>query len=86
MKNKLISRLHSTGGVQKLIDPIAIGPVTPGNDFILKQKVDSVLATYASISSDVKNVVVVLNGIVKKKESGKMIVSVGKLQGYWHRK
>jgi len=79
LKNKLIKRLQSTGGVKKVVDSITISAVVLDNDFILKQKVDSVLAGYAGIQSTVKDGIVSLNGETKEEQKEKLFQSLNKL-------
>jgi osmotically-inducible protein OsmY len=79
LKNKLIKRLQSTGGVKNVVDNITIGPVVLNNDFVLKQKVDSVLSSYASVESTVQKGVVTLNGSAKKDEANKVVQSLQQL-------
>lgn len=72
LKKKLINNLKSTGGVKKVVDNIIVGPVVLDRDFILKQKVDSVLAGYASIEAT-------LEGEAKKEQGEKLFHSLNKL-------
>jgi hyperosmotically inducible periplasmic protein len=79
LKNKMIKRVLSTSGVKNVVDRVAIGPVVLDQDFVLKQKVDSVLSRYAGAASSVKNGVVYLSGDVKKAEAEKLLQSLNKL-------
>jgi hyperosmotically inducible protein len=79
LKNKLINSLKSTGGVKKVVDSIVVSPVVLDDDFILKQKVDSVLAGYATIETTVKNGVVTLDGELGKVQKEKLFQALNKL-------
>jgi len=79
LKNKLVKRIRSTSGVKSVIDKTVIGSVVLDYDFVLKQKIDSVLSRYASVESSVKNGVVVLTGDLKKDESEQLLQSLNRL-------
>jgi len=79
LKNKLVKRIRSTSGVKSVIDKTVIGSVVLDHDFVLKQKIDSVLSRYATVESTVKNGVVVLTGDLKKDESEQLLQSLNRL-------
>lgn len=49
------------------------------NDFVLKQKVDSVLAGYADVQLNVKNGVAILSGTIEKNKAGKLMQALHQL-------
>jgi len=79
LKNKLVKRIQSTSGVKSVIDKTVIGSVVLDHDFVLKQKIDSVLCRYAAVESSVKNGVVVLTGNLKKDQSEQLLQSLNRL-------
>jgi hyperosmotically inducible protein len=79
LRNKVVARVQSSPGVKKVIDGIIIGPVTLDSDFVLKQKVDSVLASQATVQSQVKGGVVRLSGEVKKSDAEKLLKDIDRL-------
>ena len=79
LENKLVKRIQATSGVKKVIDKTVIGPVILDRDFVLKQKVDSVLSRYAAVQSSVKNGVVFLAGDIKKDEFEQLLQTLNTL-------
>src|SRR4051812_46178088 len=45
LRSKVEKKVHSSPGVKKVVNQIQVGPVVLDNDFVLKQKLDSVLAS-----------------------------------------
>jgi osmotically-inducible protein OsmY len=78
-KQKLIKRIESLGGVKEIVDEIRIAPVLLDNDFVVKQKVDSVLATYPGVESTVSNGLITLHGQLAKDRSEKLVNAVTQL-------
>lgn len=76
LKEKIVKRVQSIGGVKKLIDHISIGPVLLDSDFIVKRKVDSVLADYPQVEAQVKNGVVKLSGTIQKQNEEKLLKDI----------
>lgn len=79
LKNKMIKQVKSSPGVKEVIDHIIIAPVVLDNDFVLKQKVDSVLAKYANVQSQVKGGVAILTGTIKQNELDKLMKAMNGL-------
>lgn len=79
MKNKLVKSLQSSPGVKQVIDRIVVGPVLLDTDFVLKQKVDGVLAGYASVQSNVRNGIVQLSGTIPQRDQEKLVADISKL-------
>jgi osmotically-inducible protein OsmY len=79
LKQKLIKRIESLGGVKEIVDEIRIAPVLLDNDFVVKQKVDSVLATYPGVESTVSNGLITLRGKLAKDRSEKLVNALTQL-------
>jgi hyperosmotically inducible periplasmic protein len=79
LKQKLIKRIESVGGVKRIVDEIRIAPVLLDNDFVVKQKVDSVLATYPGVESTVSNGVITLHGQLARDRSEKLVDALRQL-------
>jgi osmotically-inducible protein OsmY len=77
-----IDQAMKTIHVLKSVDNrIEIAPVTLGASFAVKQAVDSVLASYPRVIAEVTDSAVVLIGIVKKQDSGKLLADIRKIAG-----
>lgn len=75
VKQKL-STIHIIDSVE---DRLQIAPVTIGADFSMKQQVDSVLATYSTVTAEVSDTSVALIGRIEKEELGKLLKSIKKI-------
>jgi hypothetical protein len=79
LRARVEKRVKSSPGVKRTINNIAVAPVSLDNDFLLKQKMDSVLAGYASVQGEVKNNTVWLEGSIKHREMDKLLKSLSAL-------
>lgn len=79
LKQKVIQFIQALGGVKQVIDKVGVAPVVLDSNFILKQKVDSVLAKYPTAESQVQQGVAKLTGQVKSTDQEKIMQGLSKL-------
>jgi osmotically-inducible protein OsmY len=75
----LRQKLKTIHVIDSVDDRLQIAPVTIGSSFAVKQQVDSVLASYPTVTATVSDNAVALLGSISKKELGKLLESVGKV-------
>jgi hyperosmotically inducible periplasmic protein len=75
----VIKRVQSSAGVKKVVDNMNIGPVVLDTDFVLKQKVDSILTSEPMVRSRVKAGVVQLSGEIKRNDADKILKNINQL-------
>jgi 6-phosphofructokinase len=75
----VLKQLKTIHVIKSIDNRLRIAPVTMGTDFTLKQQVDSVLASYPTVSANLSNNALVLIGRIESKDMKKLQKSVEKL-------
>jgi len=78
-RTMLLQKIKSIHVIDTVMDRLTIAPVILTSTFALKQDVDSVLATYPTVTALVTDSIVVIKGKVPDKDREKLLRSLGEL-------
>jgi hypothetical protein len=79
-KSKVEETVQNTNGVKQIINQIVVAPVVLTNDHPLQQSVDSVLMKYPTVTGNVKDSVILIQGNIGSKKAQKLIKALQSLK------